>query len=137
MSGYLVDNINITTGIIKYRGIEIKSEILKEYINGDNNLYTYVKYNGVKYYKDPIQNKWFYILNGQRYDDDSKNFEESSRQAERYYSYAQSFKYDLINKGIAELKTSDAVYENGQKKQRDEALNRDVTLAEKLQWRRF
>lgn len=52
--------------------------------------------------------------------------------AVKYYSEAEEFEKWLESKGLLELKTSDAVYENG--KEKDE---NNKTLCENEEWRRL
>ena len=89
--GYLLDNIEEVYGSIKYRGAVIDgSEQLKEYLE-DGKEYTYIKTNGVKYYYDIYNNKWFSILNGQRYYTDER-FREENSAGLQYYKDAKKFK---------------------------------------------
>lgn len=124
ISGYLIDNIsdvvtdsNGNPRSVKYRGITIDPEDppLQEYI-GDNhnpeNLYEYIKSNGVKYYKyKDSDNKsgWFTLLNGEKYQqsisfNDGKNYS-----AVQYYANAAKFKQELFDNGLLELTTANAV----------------------------
>lgn len=124
--GYLLDNITITGGVVKYRGIEIKSnETMKEYIN-DTEEYEYIKVNGVKYYYDSTNNQWFSILNGQKYK--QENFNPTTTAAIEYYKEAYDFKQRILNTtytdsngnsrsdgyGIGDLNANNAVDENGE-----------------------
>lgn len=61
-SGYLIDGITYEDGIIKYNGVTIKEEQLKEYLPIDDKEYYYAKINGTKYYL--VENQIQYISNG-------------------------------------------------------------------------
>lgn len=122
--GYLLDNVDTTSGV-KYRGVEIKGaetdgkERLEEYIVDSEvsvpTKYTYVKINGVKYYKDDYnpEDKWFSILNGTRYYTDEK-FTETTKAGQEYYKKAKEFTEKVYGTGsndynLGTLKGSDAV----------------------------
>lgn len=47
-SGYLIDNIEVNNNTVKYNGVSIVKEELKENVNGE--IRRYFKYNGTKYY---------------------------------------------------------------------------------------
>jgi len=126
-SGYLIDNIsnvNYTNKTLKYRGITIQGEAtLQEYIGDNsnpNNLYNYVKVNGVKYYqyKPAIDGKtgWFTILNGEKYGGQSDLNGEANYNAFQYYADAYEFGKRLENYGIKNLKTSNIQIEEVAKK---------------------
>ncbi len=111
--GYLLDNIggNYTNGTgnnITYRGIDIGSESLNEYVDKDNRQ-TYVKINGVKYYNDNGQ--WYSLLNGKRYNQTNR-YKINNEAAMQYYKEANDFT-KWIKNNLGDLKTSDAVDENG------------------------
>ncbi len=108
--GYLLDNVgsNGTT----YRNIQIEqSEELKECIDDTKTEYTYLKINGVKYYKD-TDGTWFSLLNGTKYK--QPNFKDQSDAGKRYYKEAKEFKDRIIGKyGLSDLTANKAVDENG------------------------
>lgn len=124
-SGYLIDNIEnvqkdpsgkVTS--VEYRGVKIDYEnILKEYIGSNqdnNNLYEYIKVNGVKYYKykSDIDGKdgWFTLLNGKKYGG-QPNFKYDGKDysAVQYYADAYEFRKTIRNAGLETLTTDDAV----------------------------
>lgn len=110
--GYLLDNIEVSGDNITYRGVEIDTnETLKEYINSTEE-YEYIKVNGVKYYHDKDNDKCFSILNGEKYP--QENFNPTTTAAKEYYKEAYEFKQRIYDYGIADLRTSHAVNENGQ-----------------------
>ncbi len=115
--GYLLDDVSINTGnnTASYRGITIDSnEETKEYIDETDTQYTYIKLNGVKYYKNEDNNKWFSILNNESYIQD--DFNPNTTGAFEYYREAYEFTEWLKNgKGrpLLELTGKDAVDENG------------------------
>jgi len=99
--GYLLNNIDITTGEIKYRGVKIdENETLSEYI-WDPDLsnikkYSYVKVNGVKYYYEGT--KCFTILNGQKLEmRQGINGSPSTTAAKEYYKKAYDFTQKVLN----------------------------------------
>ena len=100
--GYLLDNIDVSGGTVKYRGIEIdKDETISEYVydpdEDDIKLYEYIKIDGVKYYHDTDHNYWFSILNGTKIRQDSLNPADKSVAIE-YYKDAYNFKQRIMNK---------------------------------------
>ncbi len=108
-AGYVIDNINYnsSTGAITYRGIQITEEPqLTEYIG--NNLYPYVKINGVKYYKDSSGN-WFTLMNGSFNYGQGTFRDENNDMGYRYYLEAYQFKERLIDYGVTSLTSADAV----------------------------
>lgn len=115
--GYLIDNIEVNENNVTYRGCQIDAnEKLEEYI-GPNEKYEYIKVNGVKYYKRTNADgtsSWFSILNGQEHQ--QENFDPKTTAAIEYYKEAAEFKNRLYNSyHLNELKTSNAVDENGNK----------------------
>lgn len=114
-SGYLLDNIEQVGDKYTYRKVEIKKdEQLSEYVNGnkEDDKYEYIKLNGVKYYKDR-NNKWFTILNGEKYTQDS--FNPTTTPAIEYYKQAKEFTNRVRNiYKLSELKGSHAVDDTGQ-----------------------
>ena len=127
--GYLLDNIMKNGDSVAYREISIVSENLTEYFEDSNEELPYVKKNGVKYYKK--NGKWYSKLNGTEYIDNT-NYDEEDKTGQQYYKDASDFKKWMQDNGIDQLTAEDAVYEDGNKTQRDSKLDRDVTLAEKL-----
>lgn len=114
-SGYVISNItNVNENSLDYRGVTIqKNQKLMEenLIRDDGNQYTYPyqKINGVKYYYDNANDKWFSLLNGKELDtDDTFNHMDSS--AYHYYKEA----YDFMGRvrgtyNIGDLTTSNCV----------------------------
>lgn len=115
-SGYLIDGIEITSsGDVKYNGVKIEQEELKEYLpvpNPETNTipetYSYVKINGTKYYDrgDAI----IYLLNGtvtvqcsktDKYPNDEygmyQRMIKNNNQAKQYYKEAKEFTDKVIN----------------------------------------
>ena len=143
-SGYLIDNCSGNgTDTATYRGIAINpeadlTEVSVDYdtdgnpVTNSSSVQTskkqYVRVNGVKYYN--LNNNWYSILNNERYK--QGNFKDTNNAAVKYYSEAEEFEKWLESKGLLELKTSDAVYENG--KEKDE---NNKTLCENEEWRRL
>ena len=114
--GYLLDNITDTRGIIKYRGVKIDNEdTVREYVyNPEENALKKlecIKLNGVKYYKDDDDDKWFSILNGKKYKQD--NFKTDTKAAIQYYKEALNFKERILDEyHLGELSAKNAVDEN-------------------------
>lgn len=143
--GYLINDCSGNgNDSATYRGISIGTENLKEWgisyledgsvetmtnsITGQTEAkqkeYIYTKVNGVKYYSVDGE-EWFSVLNGERCN--QSKFKKVNNSAVKYYSEAAEFKNRLINQyHLNELKTSDAVTEDGKEK-----------LIEKLNWRRL
>ena len=116
--GYLLDNVgnyNSSSNTITYRGVTIgEEERLTEYNDSTNNLVTYTKVNGVKYYLDSSDGRWYSVINGQRYYQDT-TYKTENDAGVRYYRDAKEFT-DWVQSNLGELRTSDAVYEdNGRK----------------------
>lgn len=124
ISGYLLNttgnNISVdsATGVVTYRGVNIKSEELKENaysINDANGNYDYskgeipyVKINGVKHYKE-ADNKWYTILNGEKYYDEAGlEYNTTDTSGKRYYEKAKEFRDTLDACGITGLQIEDA-----------------------------
>lgn len=128
-SGYLLDNITGSGNDIYYRDVKINAnEMLREYIYDPEidkrKEYTYIKVNGVKYYKNN-DGSWFSILNGEKYP--QGNFTPQTTAAIEYYRDAYNFKQKILYKnytdidgqtktdgyGLTDLKANDAVDEKG------------------------
>lgn len=110
--GYLISDCSkVRDDSALYRGITIEQENLREKIG--NTDYTYIKINGVKYYKENNSSEWFSYLNGQKYK--QQNFNENSKAAVKYYSDAADFRNRMKRYGLDNLKTSNAVDEEGKK----------------------
>jgi len=122
-SGYLIDGIyyNESTGEVKYNGVEIQTEQLKEYlpiaIGGIiPEAYPYAKVNGTKYYL--IDNQIVYILNGKpivQYKDGDTQYDYwkdliySNNSAKEYYKKAYEFtKWLREETNLEDLRYSDA-----------------------------
>ena len=143
-SGYLIDNCSGNgADTATYRGITINpeadlTEVSVDYDPNGNPITNssivqtsekkYVKVNGVKYYNS--NGEWYSILNNERYK--QGDFKDTNNAAVKYYSEAEEFEKWLESKGLLELKTSDAVYENG--KEKDE---NSKTLCENEEWRKL
>lgn len=122
-SGYLINDCtyDATSNTATYRGVTIEGENLNEYVideDGNKNLYTYIKINGVKYYKD-TNGKWFSYINGVKTYDPTADYNETSYAAVRYYQEAASFT-TWVNNNLGDLKVSDAVFEDGRSRNEDE-----------------
>ena len=139
-SGYLIGNIdyrgekdaNGNPKDVKYRNILIEPENLaKEYIgpnNDENNLYEYIKINGVKHYKDKTNGSWFTILNGMRTGSQITQNIDKDYSAVKYYAEAYEFKKRLNECGILDITENDAVDENGEKLSEKESKENQVTF---------
>ena len=113
-SGYLLDNIvfDFASGIVTYRNNEITGETLTQYVDpDDDNLVTYVKVNGTKYYKD--QKGWYSILNNDKIYQEL-TYKEMNYAAQQYYVEAYKFSKWLKDSGLNDLDGSNAVDENGE-----------------------
>ncbi len=110
-AGYLLGNVEYDSisDKVKYNGVEITRESqLKEYIG--NTEYTYIKINGVKYYKDNSTGNWFSFINGEKIPESRKYIGDYNDCAYRYYKEAAEFKDRIINTyGLGDLKSSNAV----------------------------
>lgn len=110
-SGYLLNDVSGNGTTARYNGINITSESpLQEYVG--SNLYTYVKINGVKYYKDN-DGKWFSLLNGEKIIDQNANYIDYNDAAVKYYTKAAEFKQTIKDLGLEGLTSADAVDEKG------------------------
>lgn len=108
--GYLLNNVDDLGNVVKYRGVAIISELPSEQIKKDE-IYPYIKLNGVKYYKNE-NGSCFSILNGEKYPQEQLDFSKST--AVQYYKEANNFTYRVMNEyGLAELRSSTAVDEEG------------------------
>ncbi|MCI8470935.1 MAG: hypothetical protein HFJ35_05675 [Clostridia bacterium] len=125
--GYLLNNIMIDTNnnTIEYRNVKIDNdeklqELVYDPLNNEIKKCTYIKVNGVKYYKDKDENDdevWFSIIGGERYNQ-PKNFDENSKAGYLYYQEAKEFTDRVLGNGIGQYNLSDltganAVDENG------------------------
>lgn len=128
-SGYLLDNITGGSGsTIYYRGYEIQSseelyETLAVLDNEDDTTasigtYRYIKVNGVKYYYDSNNDTWFSMLNGVRHYEQSRDFTDTTNAGYRYYDEAREFTA-WVRANLGNLKTTDAVSEDGSQSLRD------------------
>lgn len=135
--GYLLDEVyaDEPSKIATYRGITINSnDETKEYIDETDTQYTYIKLNGVKYYKDEDTGKWFSILNNEKYIQD--NFNPETTGAFEYYNEAYQFTNWLKNgegKALTELTGADAydIDSEGNLKKLSDLVD-DVELKNKL-----
>ena len=124
-SGYLIDGIEISGGTVKYNDVEIKTEHLKEYLEGYGNC-SYIKINGVKNYliedyndgktvKDVIASN----ANGTLLIDSQKtnnigiyrSFIENNDSAIQYYKRAKEFTEWFKNTELVNLTYGNAVDE--------------------------
>ena len=98
-------------------GFRIEDEILEENVMDNTGLmkeYIYNKINGVKYYYDNVNDKWFSIKNGEK-TYTSEKFRTSNDAAKRYYKEAMEFRSRLNVYGLNNLTPQDAVDESGNK----------------------
>ena len=97
-------------------GIKIDNETLKENVMDNTGLmkeYIYNKINGVKYYYDNVNDKWFSIKNGEK-TYTSEKFRTSNDAAKRYYKEAKEFRSRLNVYGLNNLTPQYAVDESGE-----------------------
>lgn len=132
-SGYLLDDIELQGDKVTYRRVEIEgNDKTEEYVFDPEKdtveKYPYIKLNGVKYYNDKDNDKWFSILNGKKYVADK--FKDNAQTAIQYYKEAKVFTEKVTNsKGVytdingnkktdgyklGNLKGCNAVDENGE-----------------------
>ena len=115
--GYLLSNVQQDlSGNVKYNDIEIKpEESLKEFIcvDGNVNQYSYIKLNGTKYYID--DSSVFSVINGNKIEKTDLGFPSKDRNAVRYYRNSIELENFIENSPLKNIKTSDAVDENGNK----------------------
>ena len=111
-SGYLLNEVTGDGTTATYRGTNITGEAaLQEYIG--SNRYTYVKINGVKYYRDN-DNTWFSLLNGTKITDQTANYIDGDNYAAvKYYTEAADFKQKIDALELEGLTSASAVDENG------------------------
>lgn len=128
-SGYLLSNIipKNEGKDISYRGIKILRENLREYVK--ESKYPYVKRNGVKYYEK--NGNWYSNLNNEEYKLNVSYSSINDESGKNYYMDAFIFSNWVKSSPLGQLKISDAVYEDGTKKDEN-----GKTIAEKLGWRR-
>lgn len=127
-SGYVIDGITPNTDAsgkvtsVKYRGVTIGPEqLLQEYIgpNSDSsNLYSYVKVNGVKYYKEHNVDNWFTLLNGEKIENSLKFDKEWDYSACQYYNDAYEFTKWLHDSKIDELTSENIIIAEGEARER-------------------
>ena len=133
-SGYLIDGIQINGDEIKYNGIVIQNESLKEYLplpgSNANTAYPYAKINGTKYYIANINgiDSIVYLSNGTvtvqckktaNYPDDQyaeyEKLINNNNQAKEYYRKAKEFTDKVKNiLNLTSLTYADACDANGQ-----------------------
>ena len=121
-AGYLLSNLtyNASSGTVTYRGVEISEEpALKEYIGNDSNggQYTYIKINGVKYYREN-DGTWFTITTSGTKQPQSESFNayynDFNDMGYRYYKEAYDFQNRIVNEyGLGSLTSANAVDQNG------------------------
>ena len=86
-----------------------QEEALKE-ILPDGNEYTYLKLNGVKYYKDINSDQWFSLLNGQKKPQGKflSKYETTNDLAIKFFTEAKEFSDWFYNhSGLSDLRASD------------------------------
>jgi len=113
--GYLLDNINIGSNVT-YRGINIRSDLPKEYVN-EAISYPYIRLNGVKYYIDQASNnKCFTVTNEIAYPQGRLDVGQATENstAIAYYKEADNFT-KWVRNNLGNLKSNDAVDEQGNK----------------------
>lgn len=137
-AGYLISsaiNGDIEPGNnIYYRGdIPIQDETLIENLmddDGNVKKYTYNKINGIKYYYDEANDKWFSFFGGKRVDEEEHKFKIKSDAGKRYFYNAKVFTDKVLNEyGLSNLKSVDAVWEDGRK-----VNDEGKTIAEENDW---
>ena len=100
-----------------YRGVPIRQENALKEMLPDGNEYTYLKLNGVKYYKDINSDQWFSLLNGQKKPQGKflSKYETTNDLAIKFFTEAKEFSDWFYNhSGLSDLRASDAVDEKGQ-----------------------
>lgn len=115
--GYLYNpsDIKINGDTVEYRGLKIKKEAPLKEILPDGNEYTYLKINGVKYYKENTSEEWFTLLNGQKKSQGKfkEKYEVENDLAIQFFKEAKEFSEWFYKSGIADLRPSDARDETG------------------------
>ena len=115
-AGYLISGITYDDSTITYRKCNINKNqsLMEEYVG--QKLYSYLKINGVKYYYDKDNGKWFYLLNGKQVYTNIDLLSGNDGSAYYYYKEAADFTKRVFNDyNLGELKTSnakDASYKN-------------------------
>lgn len=113
-SGYLLDNVDVEGQSVRYRGIEINTEITKEYIDKDKEL-VYKKIKGEKSYKEN-DNKWYTMRNGKKtYLMNTDNLTDTNDAGKQYYIKAKEFSDWIRTSKLKDLRVSDSVDEYGQR----------------------
>lgn len=113
-SGYLIDNINVNGNSVTYNGITIEKEHLRENIGEE--LYSYARWNGVKYYFLEESERIISFINGIPVEKEKdsqyvflKNLILNNDSAQQYYKEAYNFtKWFKEETDLDELKYSDA-----------------------------
>ena len=115
-AGYLISGITYDDSTITYRKCNINKNqsLMEEYVG--QKLYSYLKINGVKYYYDKDNGKWFYLLNGKQVYTNIDLSSGNDSSAYYYYKEAADFTKRVFNDyNLGELKASnakDASYKN-------------------------
>lgn len=118
LSGYLLTDVKKEGDIYKYNNVEIApNETLKEQVivEGELKTLSFRKINGTKYYYD--NGEVFTLTNkGERQIQYNMTREdvENNNSASLYYEQALQLKEAIQSNGLSNLKTTDAVNENGQ-----------------------
>lgn len=117
--GYLYNpnDIQVNGTNVTYRGVPIRQENALKEMLPDGNEYTYLKLNGVKYYKDINSDQWFSLLNGQKKPQGKflSKYETTNDLAIKFFTEAKEFSDWFYNhSGLSDLRASDAVDEKGQ-----------------------
>lgn len=139
-AGYLIerDNIKINGENVTYRDVTINTEELKENVkayNEDETAITsfedktYTKINGVKYYYNENNNKWFSIMNGVQHPQGNE-YNTTNKAGQLYYKEAKEFTEWLESSPIKDLTPSDIVNEDGTKVENDLFNSNEKIFAE-------
>lgn len=117
-SGYLLSDVKEVSGKYVYRGITIDTETdYKETVLVDGQILTLPcrKVNGTKYYKKD-NGEVFHFFNGTKTVDSALQFDVAENiNAVEYYKQALELKNYINTSGLADLSTTDAVDEKGEK----------------------
>ncbi len=114
--GYLLngnDDIEVNDSGIKYKGILIGNEIIKEnvYVGGGVSSYVCIKENGTKYYQNTDGNV-FTVVNGKKIpqgDSYKEKFESGNSNAQNYYREAKELYEFITNTDLKDLTVSNIV----------------------------
>ena len=124
--GYLIDNITVSGDDVKYNGVEIEKENVKQYLplydggsGNSNNIMQCIKLNGTTYYWDQLSNVIRARLNdttltiqssaGQKEYNQWTSGIQNNALAQKYYKDAKEFSDWFKSSGLENLKYSDAI----------------------------